>query len=149
MVIKPYSNDYMIYDELTHRYVLTEAAILQKFGIDLRVAAKDNPNGVTAILDTVSNMVYQRIHDANVCAELQDRIIACTSAGREIVYRAMLEQFIYVKTVGDLRRTTDRSKRDLWFDMNAETILETVIPETGKSLLYAGIYGFVPFLQEC
>lgn len=146
MVIKPYSNDYMIYDELTHRYVLTEAAVLQKFGIDLRVAAKDNPNGVTAILDTVSNMVYQRIHDANVCAELQDRIIACTSAGREIVYCAMLEQFIYVKTVGDLRRTTDRSKRDLWFDMNAETILETVIPETGKSLLYAGIYGFVPFL---
>ena len=64
MTIKPYSNDYMTYNEITGRYVLTAKAVLDTFGIDLSGAVKDNPNGVSGLLNRISILTYKKIKES-------------------------------------------------------------------------------------
>ncbi len=139
MTIKPYSNDYMTYNEITGRYVLTAKAVLDTFGIDLSGAVKDNPNGVSGLLNRISVLTYKKIHEHNTDNALQDSMIAYSEGGRKIIYDAMLEQFLYVKTNGDLSMSVEASKRALWFSDTAYEILLQPIPEFGQSVCYTGV----------
>ena len=140
--IKPYSDEHMIYSENSGRYVLTQKAILDRFGINLLEEAKKDAYpeiSVNAILDTVSTHVYNFIYDHSVHNDFQRACIDHLESARSLVYEAMLKQFIYVKAVGDLSKSTDPTRRALWFDSSAEKILMRVLPETGRSLLYCGV----------
>ena len=141
----PYNDDYMIFNEKTNQYILTAKAVFEYYGIDLESETKGFNNGniaVEAILKTVSNHVYNFIHEHNTNNAFQDYIIAATEKGRDIIKRAMLEQFVYIRSVGDLSRSTDRYKREMWFDKQAENILFENIEYNGRRycLLYTGSF---------
>lgn len=138
-MIKPYTDTYMTYDEITGRYILTAKAVFDKLGIDLTGAIKDNPNGVSGLLNRISILTYKKIHEHNADNAIQDSMIACSEGGRKIIFEAMIEQFLYVKTVGDLSMSTDVSKRALWFSDTAYEILMRPIPEFGQSVCYTGV----------
>lgn len=141
----PYNDDHMIYNEKISRYILTAQAVLDYYGIDLESETKGYNNGNTAIeaiLRTVSNHVYNFIHEHNTNNAFQDYLIAATEKGRDIIKRAMLEQFMYIRSVGDLSRSTDREKRAMWFDKQAENVLFEHIYFNGRRycLLYTGSF---------
>lgn len=134
MFIKPYSDEYMTYNEARSHYVLTAKAVLDNLGIDLNVNVKDNANGVNAFLMRVSELTYRKMHEYGDNTE-QDRIIATTESGRNIIFNAMLEQFFYVKAVGDLSLSTDRDERALYASDALIEIFEETIPEIGRSVI--------------
>lgn len=134
MFIKPYNSDYMYYDDLTNRYVLTAKAVQDYLGIDLGVQAKDNANGVDAFMKRVSLLTYRKMHEYGYEKE-QDAIIATTESGRRVIQEAMLEQFFYMKSVGDLSLSANTNERQLYASDSVVDILERVIEETGRSLV--------------
>lgn len=138
MFIQPYNTDYMIFDEITGRYVLTSKAVLDNLGIDMNVAAKDNSNGVNAFLKRVSALTYRKVHEYGV-DEFQDKIIATTEKGRELIQEAMLEQFFYMKNVGDSSLSLKQEERALYASDSVVEIFEAIIPEIGRSLIYVGL----------
>lgn len=136
-MINPYSDDYMTFNERRCRYVLTAKAVFDNLGIDLNDEIKQNPNGVNAFLSRVSDSVYRKIHEYGD-NEYQDKIIAYTQKGREIIFECMLEQFFYMKNVGDLSLSTDIKERALYCADSLIEILDEVIPEIGKSIINIG-----------
>lgn len=134
MFIKPYSDEYMTYNEKREHYVLTAKAVLDHLGIDLNVNVKDNANGVNALFTRVSELTYRKMHEYGDNTE-QDRIIATTKSGRNIIFNAMLEQFFYVKSVGDLSLSTNRDERALYASDALIEIFEEIIPEIGRSVI--------------
>lgn len=142
----PYSDEYMVFDEKTNRYVLTAKYILDAYGIDLQSIVNDrnaiNPQAMSErVLRMVSNAVYNEIHKYNVNTQVQDQMITYVPSARDKIQRAMAEQFLYFMENGDLSRSTLPEKRALSFDKNALAVLEEVLPELGISLLYTGYIG--------
>ena len=145
MLIKPYSDDYMTYDEAQNRYVLTEKAVLDEYGIDLAAEALDSGNliAVKAILKRVSNNVYNFIHTFSNQNDVQDRMIAYSDTGREMIKSALLEQFLYMRVNGDLSLSSNRDERMNAVSDDVRTILERRLPEfCGYSVLYSGALPF-------
>lgn len=134
MFVTPYSDEYMTYNETRGHYVLTAKAVLDNLGIDLNVNVKDNANGVNAFLMRVSELTYRKMHEYGDNTE-QDSVIATTETGRKIIFNAMLEQFFYVKAVGDLSLSTDRDERALYASDALIEIFEETIPEIGRSVI--------------
>lgn len=142
----PYNDEYMVVDELTGHYVLTEAALLSR-GIDLRARLSETStvspeNVINNVLQTASDMIYQFIHDHNFNNQMQDCMILKVPSARQIVYRAMLYQAVYVCTVGNLYLSKDKTERAAAIDVLAQSILNNVMPEVGYSLLYTGSIGW-------
>ena len=136
-MIKPYSDDYLTYNENTGRYVLTTKNLLENYGIDLDSSA--NNVGAQGILNMVSISIYNFIHKHNFNNEMQDYMIASTEKGRKIINDAMCMQFMYIRQAGYLSRSTDKDKRAMAIDEDAKEILSQVIPEFGCSVLYCGV----------
>lgn len=142
----PYNDEYMVVDELTGHYVLTEAALLSR-GIDLRARLSETStvspeNVINNVLQTASDMIYQFIHDHNFSNQMQDYMILKVPSARQIIYRAMLYQAVYVCTVGNLYLSKDKTERTAAIDVLAQSILNNVMPEAGHSLLYTGSIGW-------
>lgn len=145
-VITPYSDDFMRWDEESQRYILQEDALRQN-GVDLRgrLAASKAISAdlvINRFLRTISNTVYQYIHAFNADNDVQDRIIASFEGARKIMLAALLEQGIYMASVGDLSMSEDKSKRALVMSDHAITELNRTIPEVGVPLTYAGTWRF-------
>lgn len=136
-MMQPYSDDYLTYNERRNRYILTAKAVFDKLGIDLNVESKQNQNGVNAFLSRVSDSVYRKIHEYGE-NDYQDNIIAHTQKGRDIIFECMLEQFFYMKNVGDLSLSTDIRERALYASDSLLEILDEVIPEIGRSIINIG-----------
>lgn len=142
----PYNDEYMVVDKLTGHYVLTEAALLSR-GIDLRARLSETStvspeNVINNVLQTASDMIYQFIHDHNFNNQMQDYMILKVPSARQIIYRAMLYQAVYVCTVGNLYLSKDKTERAAAIDVLAQSILNNVMPEVGYSLLYTGSIGW-------
>lgn len=140
----PYSDHYMTFDETSNRYILTEQYALEQLGINLaeRVNERNSNNqqiAVKRILRTVSNQIYNYIHLHCVNDALRDVVIAKVPSARAIVQEAMGEQLVYMALKGDMSRSTEKDKRELFIDENAKNILLRQIPELGYSLLFTGI----------
>lgn len=138
----PYSDDYMRFDDVTKQYVLTETALMSK-GINLRARLEENttviPDTVIEnVVQTASDMIYQYIHMHNIDNEMQDYIIAKVPSARQVIYRAMLYQVMYVCNVGNLYLSKEKADRDAAIDVLAIQILNTTLPEVGRSVLYTG-----------
>ncbi len=136
-MLYPYSDDYMTYDYDAHRYILTEQDIFDNFAINLTERFK-NENTIRTVLNQVSIQTYRYIHEHNMNTDLQNYIIAKSPKAREIIKSAMEQQLLYWLTVGDLSRSPDRNKRELWFDDTAKEILLQTIPEIGTSICFTG-----------
>lgn len=68
---QPYSDDYMIWDENTKHYVLTEKALIEKVGLNLRARMGERslitPEvAIQSFNTTVSDMIYQFIYERNI-----------------------------------------------------------------------------------
>lgn len=142
-IVYPYDDDYMIFDQSSKHYVLTEKCITDKLGIDIagRINSRNAINQqamISRLLRLVSGHVYNFIHTYNVNTEKQDYFIAKIPSLRPIIQSAMEEQFLYVSQVGDLSRSSDKEKRALYMDEQAKMQLSQIIPELGFSILYTG-----------
>ena len=142
--MQPYSDDIMIYNELTGRYILTETAI-ENNGISLRARLSANrtinpTTVINSLLTRASDMIYNYIHAFNIDNRHQDYLIANIPELRIIIYRAMLQQVEYILMNGDLSRSVDKDKRDIAIDASAKQTLETVVPSLGVPITYIGGY---------
>lgn len=138
-----YSDDYMIYDELTGHYVLTEKALIENVGVNLRERMSEGAlitpeTAIKSFTRTVSDMIYQFIHEHNIDNARQDRLIATFPALRQIIQKAMEYQAVYVLNVGNLYLSTKPEERAVAIDYLAQSILGNVVPCLGVSILYGG-----------
>lgn len=139
----PYSDEYMIFDAVTNRYVLTEQYVRDVLAIDLDTRITDrttvNPQAMKdRLLRLASNHVYNFIHEHNVDTQKQDCLIAAVPSLRPIIQSAMGEQLTYILQNGDLSRAPKLEQRALWFDSSAADILGKIVPGLGFSILYTG-----------
>lgn len=77
---QPYSDDYMVWDEITNHYILTEKALIERVGLNLRARMGERslitPEiAIKSFTTTVSDMIYQFIHEHNVNNTRQDMLI--------------------------------------------------------------------------
>lgn len=133
----PLSDEYMIFDEESKRYELTEKFVMNELGINLSARSK-NATAVKRVLKLASMQVYRFIHEHSVYNELQDHIIATTAGGRRIIKEAMAEQLTYLTFGGDVSRVHDWEKRKMYIDDNAKAILYETLPEIGTTICYSG-----------
>lgn len=113
---KPYSDDYLFYDEISGHYVLTEKALIEKVGLNLRARMGERslitPDiAIKSFNTTVSDMIYQFIHGHNINNAAQDKLIATVPELRQIVQRAMELQALYVSVQGNLYLSTKPEER--------------------------------------
>ncbi len=142
--IRPYSDDYLFYDETTGHYVLTEKALVENVGVNLRERMAEtalvNPDtAIKSFTRTVSDMIYQFIHEHNVDNRKQDRLIATIAELRQIIQKAMEYQAIYVLNVGNLYLSVKPEERAVAIDYLAQSILGNVVPCLGISIIYGGV----------
>lgn len=140
----PYSDDYMFYDERSGHYELTEKALMEVYGINIRarLAATSTVNPESVIQNftrTVSDMVYQFIHGHNVNNKRQDFLISIIPELREIIQRAMGYQAVYVMNVGNLYLSTKPEERANAIDYLCQSVLGNAVPCLGVSILYSGV----------
>lgn len=141
---RPYSDDYLFYDERTKHYILTEKALIEKIGVNLRErmgqSALVNPEvAIKSFCRTVSDMIYQFIHSHNVNNARQDYLIACVPDLRHIIQQAMEYQAVYVLNVGNLYLSTKPEERAAAIDLLAQSVLADSVPCIGGSILYSGV----------
>lgn len=138
------SDNIMIFDEISKQFILTEQATLDN-GIQLRarLSRKKNTDPTSVIMSLtrrVSNIIYNYLHQFSLNNMAQNEFIASNEECRYIVYRAMIEQLEYMLMNGDLSRSPEISKRQLFFDESAKQTLNTVIPSIGVPLTYMGVW---------
>ncbi len=141
---RPYSDDYLFYDEVSGHYVLTEKALIENVGINLRERMAEGAlitpeTAIKSFTRTVSDMIYQFIHEHNVDNTRQDCLIATVPELRRIVQQAMEYQAVYVANVGNLYLSTKPEERLNAIDYLAKSVLANTVPCLGCSILYAGV----------
>ena len=139
----PYSDDYMVFDNTTRRYYITEKSLLDA-GIDLRarLAARKatNPEGVIdSLIKTATRHIYGFIHTHTVDTCTIDCIIAKVPSARPIMQEALIIQAMYVLYVGDLYNSVKPEDKAAAISEEAKQILGQILPEMGRSLLYTGV----------
>lgn len=140
----PYSDNFMIFDEESKRYVLTNEYVRQRLGIDLLNGAneRDFANAEIAVkhfLEEVSDDIYNFIHAHNVNTEKQDYLIENIPSLRSIMQKAMGQQVIYSRMNGMLAYSSDKEKQFMAVCPKAKQTLLQVVPEIGISILYTGV----------
>ncbi|MCX4384281.1 MAG: hypothetical protein OSJ39_00610 [Clostridia bacterium] len=134
----PYSDDYMIFDERTGHYILTEKYAFEQLGLELYEDVNDRNSAnqqtaVNAILRRCSTLIYNFIHQCSAHDRRQDYIIATSPIMRQIIMEAMGEQLYYMSQVGDLSRSTDPEKRKRAIDKGAAEML------INSGICYSGV----------
>ena len=136
--ICPYSDDYMKFDKVTGHYVLTEKALVEKCGTDIRARLSDNatvnPEAViNMLLSTVSESIYAYIHESSAYPEEKDCRIAYSEKLRAVIQKAMEHQAVYVQANGDLYMSTSSSDEGKEISKLSKSIL------LNSGLLYSGV----------
>lgn len=143
MISYPYSDEYMVFDDYSGRYVLTTKFVYDKIGVDMEGALKEREAINAQVLANrflveVSDDIYNYIHRYNVNNPRQDYFIATVPSLRKIIQKAMEQQFVYSRLNGLLGYSADKDvKTQAICPKAAETLAQTV-PELGISILYTG-----------
>jgi predicted P-loop ATPase len=143
MVSYPYSDEYMVFDETTNRYVLTTKYVYDKIGVDMEGALKEREAINTQILANrflveVSDDIYDFIHKHNANTARQDYWIAVVPSLRNIIQKAMEQQFVYSRLNGLLGYSADKDVQTQAVCPKAQNTLAQIAPELGISILYTG-----------
>lgn len=138
----PYNDDYMVFDEETNQYRITEAE-LERNGVYLRAKLQLYPtinasNVIYGLTQTASNHVYAYLQQFSTDNFTQYCLIAKTPSARYVIKAAMLEQFKYIFSVGNLAISPKKEERENYMAPMAVAKLNTVIPEWGHSMTYTG-----------
>lgn len=140
----PYSDEYMIFDENTHRYVLTPKYVFDKMGIDLEQAINER-NGINPqvlinrFLEETTDDIYEFIHAHNVNTKKQDMFIAICPSLRPIIQKALDQQLMYSRLNGLLGYSADKGKHTQRICPKAIDTLGQMVCELGHSILYTGV----------
>lgn len=143
--------DYITYNPITHKMVLTQA-YAQKLDPDIINSLQD-PNDINTLLEEVSDDIYDYVHEHSVYNEAQDIILSQTEGGRRVIMEAMKKQLLYVSAVGDTSLFLDPTKRSFWISEKAKRVLLQTIPEIGCCIIYTGRIDFTgikltsPFME--
>lgn len=142
-LIQPYSDELMIWDDITNQYKLTENALIMR-GLDIRgKLARNKANSpeyvLNGFIDTVSEMIYNYLHQFSANNQAQDRIISGLASLRPILYRALLQQAIYMRRNGQLDINPDENLRKNAIAPQSIQTLNTTIPELGAPITYTGV----------
>lgn len=142
-VTYPYNDEYMVVDELTGHYVLTEAALLSR-GIDLRARLSKTStvspeNVVKGYNERISEQIYWFIHEHSFDTQKQDFLILTIPSLRQKMFRALLAQTIFVYERGDGFLDFKIQYKLEAIDNIAKGILGENLPELNKSILYTGV----------
>ena len=139
----PYSDDNMTFNGTLNQYLLTENA-LRTFGVNLRArlsatSAVSQEQQITYIMYRISNIIYGFIHEHNNNTELQDYYLAHVPSLRQILFKAMLAQALYMFNVGALDDSTDEKLRTMTITNEAIRELNKSVPELHlPTILYSG-----------
>lgn len=143
-IIKPFDDEYLVFNKDKKRYVLTNKCILDELSINLNL--RFNSNGfsnvtlaINAFLDRISLKIYTFIYKHNNQQTLE-WIISCCESARRIIKEAMKCQALYMLMVGDVSMSLNKDERDFSIDSMAKDILLQTVEETGTCLLYTGDY---------
>lgn len=144
-IIYPYSDEYMIFDEESKRYVLTSKYVLEKLGVDLEGALSERKAVNAQILANrflveVSDDIYEFIHSHSLYTVEQDYIIATVPSLRGIIQKAMGQQFVYSRLNGLLGYSVETEKQNNRICPKAKDTLGQIVPELGHSILYTGVW---------
>ena len=140
----PYSDDFLFFNEQSGHYELTEKALIERVGVNLRArmaeTATVNPEtAINSFNRTVSDMIYQFIHEHNANNAKQDHLIATVPELRRIIQKAMEYQAVYLLNVGNLYLSAKPEERAVAIDYLAQRILGNVVPCLGISIIYGGV----------
>ena len=139
----PYSDDYMVFDQTTYRYYITEKLLLDAC-VDLRrrLASRKAPNPegtINSLIKIATRHIYGFIHAHTVNTQRVDCIIATVPSARPIMQEALLTQAIYIFFNGDLYLSVKPEDKAAAISEEAVQILGQILPEIGRSLLYTGV----------
>lgn len=128
---EPYSDDYLVWDKVTKQYVLTEKALLERVGVNLRARMAESslisPEVVIAsFCTTISDMIYQFIYEHITESKRIIALIATVTEIRAKVQRAMELQAVYVLNVGNLYMSVKAEEREVAIDTIAKSILKSI-----------------------
>ena len=134
--IQPYNDDYLIYDELLERYVITEEGLKRK-GMFLRARlerypAVDANTVITAFCELAAEHIYTYLHAFSVAPHALDEYIAHSKDARMAIFRAEAEQAKYIYKNGDLTMAMKDEERRNYMSPIAAAILQNA------GLTYAG-----------
>lgn len=138
----PYSDGLMRWNEEDGRYYITEQA-LKNFGVHVRARLGANDtimadNVINSLLELATETTYDFIHEHSFDNSAQDYFIAKIPSLRNIIYKVLVRQAIYLYRVGDNRFSTDEALRRSYMYGGAEAALGVIVPELGTSILYSG-----------
>lgn len=138
----PYSDELMRWDEASGRYYITEKALCL-FGVNIRARLSENDTVsaydiINSLCELATEMTYDFIHAHSFDNNAQDAYIAKIPELRNIIYKVLVRQAVYVFRVGDNRFSTDETLRRTYMYGGAEDALGVIIPTIGTSILYAG-----------
>jgi len=141
---RPYSDDFLFFNEQSGHYELTEKALIERVGVNLRARMAETAlvapeTAINSFNRTVSDMIYQFIHEHNANNAKQDHLIATVPELRQIIQKAMEYQAVYVLNVGNLYLSTKPEERAVAIDYLAQSILGNVVPCLGISIIYGGV----------
>ena len=135
--IEPYNDDYMIFDESTRHYVLTENAIVERCAIDIRARLSDNKTVnpeivINKLCRTISDEIYEYLHRYSIHNDRQDFMIATNAKLRTVIQRAMEYQADYFLANGDIFLSLDGNERGKEInEMTKRILLNSGICYTG------------------
>lgn len=135
---QPYSDEYMVFDETTGHYVLTEKAITDRCAINIRVRfEEDRTVNVDAVINkicrTISDEIYSFIHSYTIYEQRQDWLIAHNPRLRAEIQRAMEYQAEYVIANGNLFLSTESTEEGKELNRMSKEIL------INSGICYSGV----------
>lgn len=161
----PYSDDDMIYDYDSHRYVLTERYVSRSLGENLdmilNAAGDANPSTLASrFLRRVSNAVYGYIYKDNPNVERIEYYLAKHAPLRPWIKDMLEEQTLYMLMNGDIGimsglNISKGQAMELYKLRGAvcvapevEEMCNRIMPAFGHCLKYRGVITFPPFPQS-
>lgn len=147
---KPFNDDYMVYNTLLHRYVLTENVITQLGGDDVYALDQAKRNRILLdISNSVYNFIYSRTNSHN--RDFIELILATSLEARELIKQALISQLNAdiesgindIKKIAPINPQTYQTiKREELANNMVCVECENIIQSFSLiNLLYAGDYG--------
>ena len=146
----PYDDEYMTYDYLLHRYVLTDKAVLDILGENLNVILVNaEPVTKTAFLKKVSNTVYEYILSASQSPDYIEYLMAKDGNLREMIRDMLISQVEYMLANGSVDSYSginmakgqyidlDKIRNGRQVSLSVEQKSNAILPGYGHCLRYA------------
>ena len=146
----PYDDEYMTYDYRTHKYILTEKAVLDELGENLDVVlVNSDPTSRNAFLRKVSRSVYDYILSASQSPDYIEYILAKDGNLRQMILDMLISQTEYMLVNGALGSYSginmakghyielDKMRDGRQVSLTVEQKANQILPGYGHCLRYA------------